>query len=152
MNDQTSEFAHPGSATVHSPIDSHPQPIALPRTILFVALILIAFIGLLTLEISDSFVRHNGQIARSLFVLPVVILLLRGVLTRRRWAWRTTRILALVAALLYAVPSISVWLFFPQIQTGQRIWISAVGAGLIVLAITAWLALGRRPARAYFRV
>ncbi|MDR3401290.1 MAG: hypothetical protein P4L99_02235 [Chthoniobacter sp.] len=123
-----------------------------PHSVLFVALIIIAFIGLLTLEISDSFVRHNGQIARSLFVLPVVVLLLRGVLTRRRWAWHTTRILALVAAIFYAIPSIGVWFFFAHLQTGVRIWISAVGAVLITLAISAHLALGRRPTRAYFRL
>jgi len=125
---------------------------ALPRSVLFVALIIITFIGLLTLEISDSLVRHDGQIARSLFVLPVVLLLLHGVLTRCRWAWRATRILALLAVVLYAVPSIGVWFFFPQVQTGPRIWISAVGAGLITFAVSAYLALGRRHARAYFRV
>ncbi|MEP6670116.1 MAG: hypothetical protein ABJF10_13230 [Chthoniobacter sp.] len=144
MNADPHELTHP--------ITPAPAVAALPRSILFVALILIAFIGLLTLETSDSLVRHNGQIARSLFVLPVVILLLRGVLTRRRWAWRTTRILALLAAALYAVPSIGVWFFFLKIQIGQRLWLSGVGATLISLAISAYLALGRRPARAYFRI
>lgn len=125
---------------------------AMPRSVLFVALVIIAFIGLLTLEISDSFFRHDHQIARSAFILPVSALLLWGFLTRRRWAWRTTRIVTLLTAMVYAVPAIGVWFFFPHIQTGARAGITIVSAILFALVLSAHLALGRRPARAYFQM
>lgn len=125
---------------------------ALPRSVLFVALVIIAFAGLLALEISDSFVRHDGQIARSLFVLPVVLVLLRGLLTRRRWAWYAIRVVAFLAAVLYAGSSAGVWIFSSQLQVGLRVWISGVGLGLFALVVSAYTAMGRRPARDYFRV
>jgi hypothetical protein len=156
MNDHPDNLASSNASTQRDtaalPSASALSATTLPRSVLLVALVIIAFIGLLTLETSDSFFRHDHQIARSLFVLPVPALLLHGFLTRRRWAWRATRIIALLTAILYALPSIGVWLFFPQMQTGPRIWITTVSAILFALALSAYLTLGRRPARAYFQV
>jgi len=123
-----------------------------PRSVLFVAVILVAFVGLLCLEVSDSFFRHDGQIARSLFVLPVVVLLLWGLVSRRRWAWLITRVVALLAAALYVATIAVVWIAFAQMQTGARIGISVVSAILGGLVLLAYLALGSGPARAYFRI
>ena len=132
--------------------DRPAAPEALPRSVLIVAIVIIAFIGLLSLETSDSFFLHDGQIARSLFVLPVAILLLHGVLTRCRWAWWATRIITALAGALYGVASVGVWIFSSHLQFGLRLWISAVSAGLLALVLSAFVALGRRPARSYFRV
>ncbi len=123
---------------------------AAPRSVLYVALILILFLGLLVLEISDSFFRHDHAIARSLFVLPLPAALLWGVLTRRRWAWWASRIVAVLAAILYALPSIGVWFLYPHLPFGLRLWLTIVGTILGTLVLSVYLALGRRPARAYF--
>jgi hypothetical protein len=140
------------SVTAPSASPTTPNAAALPRSVLLVALIIIAFIGLFTLEISDSYFKHDGQIARSLFVLPVAILLLHGILTRRRWAWWSTRVLGLLGAGIYTFASVGVWIFFGRLPVGVRFWISIVGMTLCALILLAYLALGRRPARAYFQI
>jgi hypothetical protein len=120
--------------------------------VLFVALVVIVFIGLFTLEISDSLVRHHGQIARSIFFLPVALLLLWGILKRRHWAWVITRVLSALASVLYGSVAIAVWIFFGHLQAGLKVWLSVVSVGLLALALSAFLSLGRTKARAWFQI
>ena len=129
----------------HSSVASTP-----PRSVLFVALIVVLFIGLLVLEISDSYFLHDHQVARSLFVLPIPSALLWGLLHRRRWAWQATRVASLLAAILYMLPTIGVWFFFPHLQTALRLWLTVVGSILFTLVLCVYLALGKAPARYYF--
>jgi hypothetical protein len=124
----------------------------MPSSVLFVALAVILFIGLFTLEISDSLVRHHGQIARSIVFLPVALLLLWGILKRHRWAWTTTRVLSALASVFYGGVGIAVWIFFSHLQTGLKVWLSTVSGGLLALTLTAFLSLGHTKAGAYFRV
>jgi hypothetical protein len=128
-----------------------PRRTTLPISVLIVAIINIAFIGLLALESSDSYFVRGGRIARSLYVLPVAILLLYGVLNRRRWAWWATRAVAALGAAIYAGAAVGVWVFSSHLQLGLRVWISTVSASLFMLVLSAFFALGRRPARDFFR-
>lgn len=145
MNDLSFESIPPTSSPSTTPLS------ATPRSVLFVAIVIVLFIGLLTLEVSDSFFLHDHQLARSLFVLPIPSALLWGLLHRRRWAWSAIRTAALLAAVLYTLPTIGVWFFFPHLQTGLRLWLTLVGVILFSLVLSVYLALGRAPARAYFR-
>ncbi|TCO84894.1 hypothetical protein EV701_13314 [Chthoniobacter flavus] len=143
----------PPASTSHTALPFAPQsglPARLPHSVLFVALVLILFLGLLTLEISDSYFRHDHAIARSLFVLPLPAALFWGICTRHRWAWWTTRILALLVAILYALPSIGIWFLYPHLPLGLRLWITVVGAILCAFVLSVHLALGRPAARTYF--
>ncbi|EDY21338.1 hypothetical protein CfE428DRAFT_1631 [Chthoniobacter flavus Ellin428] len=101
-------------------------------------------------KISDSYFRHDHAIARSLFVLPLPAALFWGICTRHRWAWWTTRILALLVAILYALPSIGIWFLYPHLPLGLRLWITVVGAILCAFVLSVHLALGRPAARTYF--
>ena len=124
----------------------------MPRSVLFVACIVIVFIALFVLEISDSLVLHHGQVARSIFFLPVAALLFWGILTRRRWAWIVTRCLSALASVLYGGVGIAVWIVFTHLQTGLKLWLTTVSAGLLALTLSAFLSLGRAQARAYFQM
>ena len=145
MNDLSFESNPPASSPDTTSLS------ATPRSVLFVAIVIVVFIGLLTLEVSDSFFLHDHQLARSLFVLPVPSALLWGLLQRRLWAWWAIRVVALLAAILYTLPTVGVWFFFPHLQTGLRLWLTVVGVILFSLVLSVYLALGRAPARAYFR-
>jgi hypothetical protein len=145
MNDLSIESTLPSSSSENTPQSTT------PHSVLFVAIVIVLFIGLLALEVSDSFFLHDHQLARSLFVLPIPCTLLWGLLHRRLWAWWAIRIVALLAAILYTLPTIGVWFFFPHLQTGLRLWLTGVGIILFSLVLSVYLALSRASARAYFR-
>lgn len=128
---------------------------AMPAGVLAAVAVTILFVALLALEISDGLVRRGALHLVSSLCFPPALLLLCGLLLRRRWAWLTARGAAVLFALWFL--GLSVAVCFAELRTEQgpvpwqaRVWMVAVGLVLAGLLAAGFLALGRPPARRYF--
>lgn len=124
-----------------------------PKSVLVAALIVILFLALLALEVSDGLNRHGGRIARSLYAFPPVLALLWGILTHRRWAWLGCRAAATLCGLLFAGVGVAACVARPRDQYGAVwIWIACVSFALASLLFAGFVALGRPSARGHYRL
>lgn len=124
----------------------------MPKSVLVAASIVILFLGLLALEISDGLVRHGGRVARSLYVFPPVVALLWGILTHRRWAWLACRVAALLFGLVFTGVGVAACVVRPTDQYGAVwIWIATVSFVLGSCLFAGFFALGRPSAKAHYR-
>jgi hypothetical protein len=125
----------------------------MPRSVLVAASVVILFLALLALEISVGWVRHGGAIARSLFVFPLVLVLLWGILTHRRWAWLAARGSALLCALIFSGVGVLACILQPGDQYGAVwVWIATVSFVLASILSAGFFALGLRSAKAHYRL
>jgi hypothetical protein len=76
-----------------------------PFSIALAAFVIVLFLSLFVLEITDSIVFHH-RLARSAFFFPPAAVLLWGVLARRRWAWFAARAVTFVGALIFTATGV----------------------------------------------
>jgi len=123
----------------------------MPASVIAAVSVNILFLGLLALEVSDSFVLRGGAVARSAYFLPPAALLCWGLLTRRRWAWRAARGAALAFALVNGGVAAFAGVARPHDAHGPVwVWLAAVGVVLAGLLVAGFLALGQTPARRFY--
>jgi hypothetical protein len=128
---------------------------AMPAGVLAAVAVNTLFVALLALEIGDGLTRRGALHPVSSFCFPPALLLLGGLLSRRRWAWLTARGAAVVFALWFLGLSVAVCFAEPRTEQGPipwqaRVWMVGVGLVLAGLLAAGFLALGRPPARRYF--
>lgn len=133
------------------PTPSHPASSRTPRSVIATSLVVILFLSLFMLEITDSIVFHR-KIARSAFFFPLAGVLLWGVLTRRRWAWFAARGAMVLGILVFGATGIAAAWFFPQINPRDQRGIIIISFILCTLLVTAFKVLGRPSARRHFGI
>jgi hypothetical protein len=116
-----------------------------PFSLALVALVMVLFLALFVLEITDSIVFH-GQVARSAFCFPPAAVLLWGVLARRRWAWVVARVATGLGALVFAATGVLVF-FNSHVTPRDLHGIATISFVLCAILVTAFLALGRPATR-----
>jgi hypothetical protein len=123
------------------------------RAALAANMLILAFCAL---ELSDRLVRQDGQwIYWTTFLLPLALLLFYGLLSARRWAWWTTRILAALATLWFLAFVAVIPFADLHGETGPTPWYGRVYMAAVTLVFAAIMAaaywsLGRPEARRYF--
>lgn len=131
-----------------------PRRRSVPASVLGAALVNALFLALFALEISDTVVRRDGGVAKSLFFFPPALVLFWGLVTGRRWAWHGVRWGSLGFALLYFGVSAVACVLQPADRQGPVwVWIASVGVVLgSLLFVGGFYALGRPSARQYFGI
>jgi hypothetical protein len=116
------------------------------------------FLSLFALEISDGLTRRSGaihMISASLFVPTAVVLC--GLTTGRRWAWRIARAVAACFTLWFlgfaaVIPFADLKGAEGPVPWWGRLYMIAVSLALASVLIAAFRALGRPQTRQYFGV
>ena len=116
-----------------------------PFSIALAALVIVLFLSLFVLEITDSIVFHH-KLARSAFFFPPAAVLLWGVLARRRWAWFAARVMTFLGALVFAATGILV-IFNTHVKPRDQHGIFTISFLLCVILAATFIALGRPAAR-----
>jgi hypothetical protein len=111
----------------------------------------ILFLGLFALEISHGLFRQDGKLAKSLLAFPPVLLLLCGLLARRRWALFGARALALLGAGWFVFIAGYAAILRPHDRHGAVwIWILCVSLVLGAVLLTGFVGLGRPSTRRHY--
>ncbi|MBW8863899.1 MAG: hypothetical protein JF609_03060 [Verrucomicrobia bacterium] len=121
-----------------------------PASVALIALVVILFLSLFALEITDSIVFHH-QVARSVFLFPPAAGLLWGVLNRRRWAWFLARILTLAGVLIFGATNLLA-LLSPHMKPRDLHGILVISTLLCLILIATFLALGRPGTKNHYRI
>ncbi|MFO0898304.1 MAG: hypothetical protein U0836_12850 [Pirellulales bacterium] len=117
---------------------------ALPAGLLVGVLVAILFLSLFALEISHGYFRENGQVAKSLFFFPPTVLLIWGMLKRRRWALLAARCAALLGSGWFYLWAVIAVVGQYQDEHGPVwIWLMGVSAILGSVLLAAFFGLGR---------
>lgn len=116
-----------------------------PFGIALVAFVIVLFLSLFVLEMTDSIVFHH-ELARSAFFFPPAALLLWGVLTRRRWAWFATRAVTFVGALIFTATG-GFAVLSTHIKPRDQHGIVTISLLLGAILAATFIALGRPAAR-----
>lgn len=121
----------------------------MPASVAIAAAVLILFLALFALEVSDSWVA-DGSLARSAFFFPPTVVLFCGLLTRRLWAWWSIRVLTLLGTMWFAF-----WVVVSAVgwfggEAMLRVWIGGVSLWLGGSLVVCFQMLGRPAARGYF--
>jgi len=127
-----------------------PAPV---RATTMATIIFLAFCGL---EFSDGLIRQDGRVFywTSVLFLPALALLY-GLVAAQRWAWWTTRVVAVLAVVWFVaftlmIPFADVRAEGVRVPWQGRLYMGAVSVMFASLAAYAFRALGRSEAREYF--
>jgi hypothetical protein len=121
-----------------------------PASVVLISLVMVLFLSLFMLEITDSIVFHHA-VARSAFCFPPAAVLLWGILARRRWAWYVARGLTLVGALIFAATDVLA-LTTPHIKPRDLHGIVTISLLLCLILIATFVALGRENTRMHYQI
>lgn len=118
----------------------------------------VLFLAFFALELSDRLIRRDGKLFYwSTFLLPPALVLFYGLLTARRWAWRTSRGAAALGVLwflgfLALIPFVHLETEGLPVPWQGRLYMSAVTLAFASILAAAFQALGRPETRNYFGV
>jgi hypothetical protein len=121
-----------------------------PASVILTGLVIVLFLSLFTLEITDSVVFHH-QTARSAFLLPPAAGLLWGVLKRQRWAWYLARLLTLAGTVIFATTGVLA-LLAPHIKPRDLHGIVTISTVLCLVLVATFIVLGRSSTKNHYRI
>jgi hypothetical protein len=121
-----------------------------PATVALTGLVIILFLSLFTLEVTDSIVFHH-RVARSTFLLLPAAGLLWGVLKQQRWAWHVARLLTLVGAMIFAATGVLA-LLAPHMKPRDLHGILTISTLLSLILIATFIALERPSTKHHYNV
>ena len=121
-----------------------------PASVIITSLVIILFLALFTLEVTDSIVFHH-EVARSAYLFLPAAGLLWGVWSRRRWAWHGARWLTMAGAVIFAYTGIMA-LLSPQMKPRDLHGIVTISTVLCLVLIATFIALGRSSTKNHYRL